>query len=81
MLSLTQARRAVEDWNSRHEHAWVAFETVEECIFSLARWQRGIREFWPLEDLSRHLDRHWDMCRRLPDELLMELFQVEEMLP
>lgn len=81
MLSIEEARPLVAEWNATHtDEAFVIWEHVEECLLAFLRWQCAVAGLLPAAETTEYLERHNRMCRRIPDELLLALFEADECL-
>lgn len=82
MLTLDETRQLCREWNAVHtDDAHTPYETVEEAVLSFTRWQHAIAHYYPPAITSDLLGLHLDFCRRVPDELLLSIFECEELIP
>lgn len=78
-LSLDEARTAVRVWNEGREvREAVPYEWAEEAILAHWRWRVAVRDYDTPSATTEHLRRHQEFACRLPDELIIELFEVDD---
>ena len=77
MLPLAEAREVVTGWNQTAV-PFVPLETVEECMAAFARWQIAIACHAQPDKTLEYLQAHNEFARRIPDELLLMLFEAED---
>lgn len=82
MISLHEARLITAAWNTAaaldgQPNQFTPWETVEEALRAFSMWQIGIANGLRPADVTGYLLRHHEFCNRIPNALLLMLYEDE----
>ena len=77
MLPLEEARAVLEQWNEEHFDRFVPMEVLEQLYHTHTAWQISIAGRYPKAVILANLDRLNTQSNRIPDELLLAIYDED----